>query len=285
LTALVQQSRRVESELVAHIGEVDRRRLYLREATSSMFVYCTEVLHLSEHEAYMRIAVARASRKYPVVLTMLRDGRLHLSAIAKLAPHLDGLDLAGREQLLERATHKSKRNVEALVAALAPKPDVPATIRKLPELKKNAAPETGRDRGTAGIDGTSGADAGSEIGLGPDRVDPATVQPLAPARYKVIFTGSSELREKLDRLQSLMPDCDLAEIIEQAVSEIPPKRPRRDRYVIRVSPHPCCRSTHRCRARPWPVYVPQCRRWAVPFARPSGVPSRRTPRARWRPQS
>ena len=76
LTTLVRQSRRVESELVAHVGEVDRRRLYAREATSSMFVYCTEVLHLSEHEAYMRIAVARASRKYPVLLTMLRDGRL-----------------------------------------------------------------------------------------------------------------------------------------------------------------------------------------------------------------
>ena len=62
LNALVQQSRRVEAELVIHIGEVDRRRLYRREATSSMFVYCTERLHLSEHEAYLRIAVARASK-------------------------------------------------------------------------------------------------------------------------------------------------------------------------------------------------------------------------------
>jgi len=31
----------------------------------------------------MRIAVARASRKYPALVEMLRDGRLHLSAIAK----------------------------------------------------------------------------------------------------------------------------------------------------------------------------------------------------------
>jgi hypothetical protein len=42
LSELLQQSRRVESELVAHIGEVDARRLYAREATPSMFVYCTE---------------------------------------------------------------------------------------------------------------------------------------------------------------------------------------------------------------------------------------------------
>ena len=64
LSELVRQSRRVESDLVAHIGEVERRRLYAGEGTSSMFAYCTDVLHLSEHAAYTRIAAARASRQY-----------------------------------------------------------------------------------------------------------------------------------------------------------------------------------------------------------------------------
>ena len=54
-----------------------------------MFAYCTEVLHLSEAEAYLRIAAARASREHPLLLTMLADGRLHLSGIAqaRAAPH------------------------------------------------------------------------------------------------------------------------------------------------------------------------------------------------------
>ena len=65
LSELLRKSRRVESELVAHIAEVDERRLYAREACSSMFVYCTEVLNLSEHEAYLRITVGRASRERP----------------------------------------------------------------------------------------------------------------------------------------------------------------------------------------------------------------------------
>ena len=43
-----------------------------------MFSYATDVLHLSEAEAYLRIAAARASRRHPVLLTMLDDGRLHL---------------------------------------------------------------------------------------------------------------------------------------------------------------------------------------------------------------
>ena len=70
------------------MAEVDERRLYAREAFPSLFAYCTKKLNLSEHEAYLRIAAARASRKHPMLLTMLEDGRLHLSGIAKLAAHL-----------------------------------------------------------------------------------------------------------------------------------------------------------------------------------------------------
>jgi len=85
-------------DLVAHIGEVDQRGLYARRACSSMFVYCTEILHLSEAEAYLRIVAARAARKYPMLLVMLGEGRLHLSGIAILAPHLteENCDWPGR---------------------------------------------------------------------------------------------------------------------------------------------------------------------------------------------
>ena len=103
---------------------------------SSMFVFSTEVLHLSEHEAYLRIAVAHASRKPPILIEMLADGRLHLSGIAKLLPHLTETN---RETLLARATHQSKRKIEQLVAELSPKPDVPATMRKLPERRKTTS--------------------------------------------------------------------------------------------------------------------------------------------------
>ena len=104
------------------------------EANVSMFTYATEVLHLSEHEAYLRIAAARVARKYPMLLVMLGDGRLHLSGIGKLAPHLTE---ANCEEVLARAAHKSKREIEELVAELAPKPDVPASVRKLPTRPEN----------------------------------------------------------------------------------------------------------------------------------------------------
>ena len=129
LDDVLKRGRRVEAELIWHLAEVDRRRLYLREACPSMHVYATTRLYLSDAEAYLRITVARVSRRFPEVLAMLADGRLHLSGIARLAPHLPDL---GAEALLARAAHRSKRELELLIAELAPRPDVPSTMRRLP---------------------------------------------------------------------------------------------------------------------------------------------------------
>jgi len=214
LSVLLSQSRRVESDLVAHIAEVDERRLYAREASSSMFAYCTEVLHLSEHEAYERITAARASRRYPKLLEMLSDGRLHLSGIGKLAPHLTEENC---EVLLARACHKSKRQIEELLIELSPKPDVPEVMRKLPSRSAKTPPrmpvgELGPDRVTRPT-----PEPGAPMPPAPPSGSPV-VEPLAPSRYKVSFTASGELREKLERLQALMHG-DLAAVIEAAVTE------------------------------------------------------------------
>ena len=56
LSNLVGRDRRIESEIVAHIGEVDERRLYASRACSRMHAYCTQVLHLSDGEAFLRTA-------------------------------------------------------------------------------------------------------------------------------------------------------------------------------------------------------------------------------------
>jgi hypothetical protein len=176
-----------------------------------MFVYCTEVLRLSEPEAYLRINVARASRKHPVLLEMLADGRLHLSGIAKLAQHLTEVN---RDTLLARAAGKTKRQIDELVAELSPKPDVAATMRKIPERRKKKKPTSSSQLRPDGVAKPNSAPAAAK---------PAVVEPTAPARYKIQFTASAELHDKLERLQALMrssiPDGDIAAIIEEAVTE------------------------------------------------------------------
>ncbi len=53
-------------------------------------------------------------------------GRLHLSGIERLAPHVTE---ENRDVLLKRAVHGSKRQIEQLVAELAPRPAAPASCR------------------------------------------------------------------------------------------------------------------------------------------------------------
>jgi hypothetical protein len=157
LVELMGQSRRVEADIVAHIAEVEQRGLFARHAFPSMFAYCMEVLHLSEAEAYLRIAAARASLKHPVLLAMLAEGRLHLTAINLLAPHLTR---ENRDGLLERATHRSKREIQEIVAEIAPRPDAPGLVRKLPERKTHST--------TALLAASSRAEGStSEMGFGP----------------------------------------------------------------------------------------------------------------------
>src|SRR5262245_1456651 len=68
--------RRTTAELLALLGEVDERKLYLGEGCSSLFKYCTQVLHLSEHAAYHRMEAARVVRRFPMILEMVARGEL-----------------------------------------------------------------------------------------------------------------------------------------------------------------------------------------------------------------
>jgi hypothetical protein len=88
LHRLVAQDQRLTAELLAHLGEVDARRLYLQTACPSMFMYCVQLLHWSEDVAFKRLRAARAARRFPVILALVAEGALHLSAVALLAPHL-----------------------------------------------------------------------------------------------------------------------------------------------------------------------------------------------------
>lgn len=108
---LVERERHVTAALVAHLGEIENRRLYLQESCRSLFTYCTRILHLSEHAAYNRIEAARAALRFPAVLSMLERGDVHLTAVRLLAPLLTP---ENHRDLLAAAKHKSKREVEEL---------------------------------------------------------------------------------------------------------------------------------------------------------------------------
>jgi hypothetical protein len=202
--------RHATAQLIAARGELDARRLYLGEGCSSLFAYCTQVLHLSEHAAYGRIEAARAARRCPRILGFLADGSISLTTVGLITAHLTGENSA---ELLERVTHKSRRDVEAIVPTLRPRAAAPSTIRKLPVL-------VNRESGIATVEGDL---LDREEPATPTRTTPRpVVAPLAPDLYKLQFTVSRDTPDKLRRVQELLrhsiPDGDLASIFDRALT-------------------------------------------------------------------
>ena len=222
--------RHLTADLLALLGECDARRLYLGEGCSSLFTYCTQVLHLSEHAAYHRIEGARAGRRFPIVLELVADGSITLTTVALLRPHLTP---ENHRELLAAARHRTKREIEHQIACLAPRPDSKTLIRRLPvhTLKQN-----GPLQPSIGALLTPGLVDHSTVAAGPRscRIDvpratsPGTVEPrakvaaLAADRYLLRVTLSAEAHARLRRAQELMghrvPDGDPALVIGEALS-------------------------------------------------------------------
>ena len=213
--------RRATVELIALLGEVDARRLYLAEGCPSLFVYCTRVLHLSKHEAYLRIEVARVARRFPVVLERLADGTLTLTTIATLGPHLTDANV---DVLLSAATHKTRREVEHQVACLAPKPDAKTMIRRLPTPAAPSliAPTEPPLAVAASAESPRASDAPAALATPARPVPRAQSTPLSADRYLLRVTLSADAHAKLRRAQDLMrhqmQNGDPAAVLERALS-------------------------------------------------------------------
>ena len=221
LQRLVHADQSLTARLLVHLGEVDARGLYRERAYPSMFTYCVEELHMSESEAYLRIHAARLSRQYPLLVQLLSQGKLHLTAIKLLGPQLTA---DNHVQLLERASGKGKREIELLVAEIAPKPDIPSRIRKLPESSSPEAEPSSPVSKLAPDNPTPApsvaANAAPPFALEAPRPR-ASTKPLSPGRYKFELTAGQALHDKLQQLQDLLrhqvPGGDLAVLVERAV--------------------------------------------------------------------
>src|SRR5215470_11295063 len=102
--SLVAQGRAVLARLLAHLVEVEERRLHLEAACPSMFQFCVRRLGMSEDEACRRIHAARLARRFPDLLGRIERGDLTLSTIALLH---DALTEGTYEDLVGAAAGKT----------------------------------------------------------------------------------------------------------------------------------------------------------------------------------
>jgi len=239
VSQLAKRETRSVAALVAHLSEFDARRLHRAHACASIFTYCVQVLHLSEGSAFRRIAAARAVRSFPILLDCLVDGSLHLEAVVLLSPHLTA---ENNLRLIDTARGRSKREVEKLVATIRPLPSVADMIRKLPVARLvavepvpigappvNEWPNRIPEPPFAPPVDPNAPGPHAPFTPAPFPLSPATeiarrvlVLPLGADRFRVQFTASAELHEKLRRAQAFLrhqiPDGDLARVFDRALT-------------------------------------------------------------------
>ena len=217
---------------VALIAEVERRRLFAPEGYPSMYAYCVGRLHLSEDAAYKRIQVARFSRRYPSVLEALVEGHVHLTGLNLLAAHCNGLDPALVDELLRAATHRTKKQIELVIAERFPGADVRAQVRAIASSATSALHKQAAEQPQP-IANTASELAPAQVGdavvqrhmPAATALQPTTergrVAPLSPQRYGVQFTldqaGHDLLRQVQDLLGHEVPRGDLAEVFVRAL--------------------------------------------------------------------
>jgi hypothetical protein len=172
--------------------------------------------------------VARAARRFPVILEMLAAGAVSLTAARLLAPHLTP---GNHREVLDSARGKKKREIEEIVARLSPRPDVAASVRKLPAIRLQAFPPmeaslapdaSATDPGAP--DPAAPAPRETAVTAEPLSLPRAAVTPLSPDRYKLQLTIGGDTLEKLrlakDMLSHAIPSGDDAAVLDRALTAL-----------------------------------------------------------------
>ncbi len=238
---LVGEERNVQVDFLLHLDEFDRRRAYLEGSYASVWDYCLKALHLGEGAAWRRIAAMRVLRKVPRTETALRDGRLCLTTLALLGQVLTD---ENADDLLARAAHRSKAEVDSLVASVKPRTAPVDGVRKLSEPRpvpriEPAAPPVGAGPPVAFAPGVSAVpceevDADTPPNSGP--AGPVVTPPVASPprrdghaemhaverdRWSLRVTIDHDLKEDLETLTALLshkvPRGDLASVLREAI--------------------------------------------------------------------
>src|SRR5450432_4407817 len=251
LSVLVQRENDALSDLLAHLAELDERRLYLDLGFTSLFAYCTEALGFCKSSAGRRIAVARICGRYPEAFARVARGELQLSVLSLLGPHLNPENAAG---LFEVWSRKSCEQVELLLAARFPKPDVRDAIRRLPTRSEARTPVGGWAVDAAPLAAPAEPSNRSQIGgetsegqqaleAGPVRRPtpwPRALEPLSADRFAVRFTADAEFRELLEEVRALAshrePTGDLLSLVKRGL-ETYRRELQKERFGVGRKPH------------------------------------------------
>jgi 5-methylcytosine-specific restriction endonuclease McrA len=244
LDTLVVRDRITTAQLLAHLSEVDVRKLYAPAGYPSMHAFCLGEFHFSEEAAFKRIHAARAARCYPEIFAAVADGRLHLSAVVLLAPHLSEEKAS---DLIRAATHRTKSEIQEMLDR-----------RSQPELSPRLEAVDSVDAQTPSID--QHAPGRVEEGESTCEESPARhagATPPGPRTTGIKFTIDENTQRKLHYAEDLFSHRirpgDLARLFDRALDALIREGEKR-KFAATSRPRPSISGTTR-NSRQIPAHV------------------------------
>ncbi len=136
---LVARARELRTEILHHLREIERRRLYADLQQPSLFAYCVNILKYSNAQADRHIKAMRLLKELPQIEEKITSGELSLTSAAKVKEFFNQeekvapMNLEAKMQVVKKLENKSTREVEKILLqqSSSPAPEVKERIRQV----------------------------------------------------------------------------------------------------------------------------------------------------------
>jgi hypothetical protein len=129
---LLMEERRITTEVLLHLREIEARNLFAELGFSSLYDYCTKELGYSESSAWRRISAMRLLKDVPEVEKKLLDGRVTVSTLSQVQSFLlqekkqqNEFTKDEKLELLGQVEGLSTRETERILATISPRSALP----------------------------------------------------------------------------------------------------------------------------------------------------------------
>ena len=126
----VQSYQTSQSALIEIISKIDNKKAYIYLGYSSLYMYCTEGLKLSEGDSYSLMSIARKSKEVPELKAAIDKGDIHVSNARRIVSVLTS---ENKGHWLNLAANLSQRNLEIEIAKEKPEVKVSESIKPVCE--------------------------------------------------------------------------------------------------------------------------------------------------------
>lgn len=237
LKFMVDKEKRNLAALLVHLAEYDMRRLFRDAGYPSLFAYCVKSLGYDENTAYRLITAGRVVKHYPAACALIASGDLTLTAILVLSPVLTD---ENSERLLSQVKGKSRRELETIVAGIAPlpsRPDFVQPYRIAPEgWMKSADVAPNYVLADPGGGSRPSEEKASTVLI--NATEPREWQaviPLSLDRVRIGFDAALGLLQLLDRAKKVLshkyPDGKIEDILRDALELLLDRRDPERKYA------------------------------------------------------